>query len=746
MDDQIKKTATHLGKILLRLPRLKVGEIVRFAKGRRQFCLLGAADGAFLFDPAEKPTFIELAELKQQWKPMAKSWGTWRYDTADVLPLPMSMARRILVALKKSPNKQQLVHANYIRTVSAVTNVRFAWSKQIGALLKKARKAYYDGSPLMEDAEFDYLEDLVRAYDPKNPVLQQVGATPTERKVKLPYNMASLDKLKAGGSEASTWVKKSGGGPLYVSAKIDGMSMSVEYRNGNLVAAYSRGDGEIGQLSTEHAKLISTIPRTINAKGKVVVRGELVIPNSTFAAKYSKDFANPRNFVGGLINSKTAGPALKDCEFLAHALMGVKMTKQQANTVLRKYGFTLPPTLIIKSPTAALDATLSKRLATWKKELDMDIDGLVITVDNAKAAKQETDSGNPTFSRAFKETTTSFRAVVGEVEWNESRYGLLKPRIRLAKGVKHAGVTITYATAHNAAYVRDNGIGPGAVLELQRSGDVIPFVLRVIKKVKPQLPKGKWEWTSSGVDIQTIGAESIERTLQKLTHFFAALGVENVGYGVISKLHDAGLTSVPDILAASVRDLQEIEGFQNRMAQKVYDSIHKALSAVTLPQLAYASAIFDRGLGREKFGALFAEYGDEMFDWKGWTVEDVVEEVASIQGFGVKSARQFATGIKEFLRFFSLIKKWVTLKRPEKARSAKLKGKVIVWTGFRDAQQEQRVTSNGGKVGGSVSKDTTILVTKSLDATSSKAVKAKQLGVKVMSRSQFDAWLTKQGV
>ena len=216
----------------------------------------------------------------------------------------------------------------------------------------------------------------------------------------------------------------------------------------------------------------------------------------------------------------------------------------------------------------------------WYENLKLyEIDGIIVR-ENKYANPQTT---NPKNAFAFKMILADqvVETKVLEVEWNASKNGYLKPTIKV-ETCSIGGVTIQRATGFNGKFIQDHGIGPGAVVLLIRSGDVIPHISKVLQSVAPQLPSNPYNWTSTGVDIVLQNASKDSQVIGKqLLAFFQGMEVEGIGPGIISRFVGNGYDTIEKILAMTVEDIKELEGFQEKSAKKVYSSIHQQIKSVS---------------------------------------------------------------------------------------------------------------------------------------------------------------------
>ena len=355
-------------------------------------------------------------------------------------------------------------------------------------------------------------------------------------------------------------------------------------------------------------KYIKNIPLSF-PKSKVVIRGELIINEKVFKEKYAKDSANPRNMVSGLVNAKTLKEGIEDVEFIAYEIITddktqLKPTKQLR--VLKEYGFKVVHNLILNQDELDVEK-LSEILLDNKRNSEYEIDGIIIQSDT-EYVRNEKD--NPKYAFAFKMSMEDnfIEAEVEEVIWNISKHKLIKPKIRI-KPVNLNGVTITFASAFNAKFVVENSLGNGAKVVLTRSGDVIPFIIRIIKPAKkPDMPDLVYKWNDSNVDIIVEDDEEHVSDIKMISSFFSGMGIKNISDATVEKIYNHGYTSLLDIFKATKDDFEKIDGFQKKLAEKIYNNIHEGLKDTSIDILLGSSGIFGEGIGKRKLKVLFENF------------------------------------------------------------------------------------------------------------------------------------------
>lgn len=610
------------------------------------------------------------------------------------------------------------------------------------SILKLCSTKYYNtGTSPLSDRAFDALKDELMARKPNHPFLKQVGAPVTKvttsgsRKVKLPYPLFSLDKVKGDNGSLEKWLSRNKG-PYVVSDKEDGNSLEIVYDQGS-IGVYSRGDGIWGQ-DLSHLVPHLRIPRKVPYK-KLVVRAETIIAISTFNKQFGEKYKNARNLVAGAVNKRTIHEAIPYASVIAYEIIEPRIKPSEALGLLKSWGFEVVPHKVYRT----IDGVMLSKLLTYRRQKSKyEIDGLVIEQDSIN--KRPSPGDNPSYAVAFKENYSTTTTVLG-VDWEESQYGVLKPVVRV-KPLVLDGVTVKNVTGHNAWFI-ENGfrsgernklvkpIGKGAVVEITRSGGVIPHIVQVLSGARaPDLPKVPYTYNKSGIDIVLETDSNLVRDKQ-IASFFSTLGVDFIKLGIVQKITSSGLNTVPKILRASVEDFKRIPGFQERLAQKLWTSIKEKTREVPLDLLMSASGVFGFGLGARKFKPIVDKYPD-LLDWNKST-QQIIDLVSDLQGFQETTARKFALGLPKFQKWLRIVSIKPILPTRINPTGSKLKGQVVVFTGVRNQDLEKTIILQGGALGTTVNAKTTILIVKDPSSTSSKATRARSLGIPIMTIASF---------
>ena len=605
--------------------------------------------------------------------------------------------------------------------------------KQLSSIIKLANDNYYNETPLLTDNEYDIIKEYIEKKYPNNKAIKQIGAPVSKNKVKLPYEMASMDKIKPDTNALSNWTKKYDG-PYVLSCKLDGVSGLYVNEKG-VEKLYTRGDGIIGQDIT-HLLPILNLPK----KEGYAIRGEFIIPKKVFETKYKEKFANPRNLVSGIVNSKTLDEKVKDIHFVAYEVINpsLKPSEQMSELKALKHEVVMNKTLKELS-----NDKLSEILLEWRKEYEYEIDGVIVTNDKIYPRQ----SGNPEHAFAFKMVISDqvAEAKVVDVIWTPSKNGLIKPRVRI-EPIQLGGVTIEYATGFNGKFIEENKIGIGSVIQIIRSGDVIPYIKSVtVPAEHAKMPDVPYTWTSTHVDVVLENIEDDITVREKnVTTFFVTLKVDGLSSGNIKRFFNAGFDSVPEILKMKKEDFEKIEGFKSKLIEKIYTSIHENVEKATLIDIMVASNKIGKGLGEKKIKPIMDAFPNILTS--GDRPEVKIENLKSIKGIGDEIAKEFVINIPHFMCFLYACGLENKLSMPTAAPSVKhenidtshpLYNKKIVMSKIRDKEIIDSLSKYGALLEDSMKKDTFVLIVKSKEETSNKIDYAIKNNISIMTPEEF---------
>jgi len=560
--------------------------------------------------------------------------------------------------------------------------------------LKEASHAYYNtGVMIMTDNEYDSLRDQLEGAEPDHPFLHDVGAVPDGKACKLPYIMASLNKIKPDTGSVGTFVQKATVKAWFVSEKLDGIS--ALWFKGRL---YLRGDGETGVDITLMAMYLKGLAAT-----KYAVRGELIVPRKVLPSG-----TLARSWVNGQLHQKTPIPQeLSLIHFVAYEIVApVTLTSQEQFSELRKAGFEVPWSQLIHQEFVN-DESLGKMLQTRREISTYDTDGIVIAENRAEPPT--TVVKNPIHKVAFKMLLDDqcAKTMVVDVEWNASAHGFLIPRLKITPVVVGTA-RIEYVTAHNAKFVVDNKIAPGTVIIVKRSGDVIPAVERIVTaSAEPKMPEGSWKW--NGVHLELSGdTVSKEVLVAQFVRFSGKFELVGLGPGVAQKLVNAGLDTPGKICRASTATLVATVG--KALGPKLAAQFAGLATGTTELQWMVASNCMPRGIGETRLTALFAVEADPR-KWSelpavpaGLSAETVQEILGAMPAYLKWRETQTPAGLPPFPILATPSTSVVAVTAPQTQKGT------VCFSGVRDKALEADLTAAGWKSVDSITKSLTLLV------------------------------------
>jgi len=585
----------------------------------------------------------------------------------------------------------------------------------------------------ISDEKYDLIVDTIKTRDPD--YHSTIGHTVREgeNRVRLPYWLGSMDKIKPEDVNVITrWVLKNPADKYIIETKLDGISALFIFKN-NEKKLYTRGDGIIGADISYLIEYVNNIPNNLNSE--IVVRGELIMKKRTFETKFSSNYANPRNMVAGRLGGKILREGIHDIDFIAYEIITEQEEESPSTQInrLNSTGFTTVRNQIIS--TVEIEELINS-LFLFKETSEYEIDGIIVQPDKEYIRNI---SGNPDYAFAFKmrfEENLKQTEVL-EVEWNISKWGQLKP-IVIIKPIQLGGVTNSKATGHNGKFIFDNNIGPGAIISITRSGDVIPYIVAVIQPAtEPQMPDipYKWDETRTNIFTETNGCEMC---VKLLTSFFSSLGVKFVSESTIRKLHNNGYNNLFKILRVTEDEISVIETFGKVSAKRIYNNIHNNLQNLSIPLVLGASGVFGFGLGKKRIETLFKDIPDILTIYKNISRDEMIERVLNVEGFAEKTALKIVDNLIWADKLILLLSEFATFEKEIIENDNEfIFSKKFVMSGFRDKNLENEIVRKGGKIVSSVSKNTDFLIVKNLNETSSKIIKARELSIRVIEVEEF---------
>ena len=607
--------------------------------------------------------------------------------------------------------------------------------EQLSKIIKEANKVYYNDNPILSDNEYDIIKEYMESKYPENKILNEIGAPISKKeKVDLPYFMGSMDKLKTEES-INKWIEKYTS-DYVISAKLDGVS-GLYSTEGGVPKLYTRGNGTVGQDIT-HLIPYLKLPNDLG----LTIRGEFIIEKAVFEQYYKTDFANPRNFVAGVINSKTVNKEkIKHIDFVAYEVITPLLPIKEQIKYLKSKRVEC---VLNEEKDIITVEFLSKMLVSWRESYKYEIDGIIVTHNKI----YERQDKNPEHSFAFKMMLTEqiAEAKVVNVIWNPSKDGYLKPKIQI-EPVRLGGVKIEYATAFNAKFIEDKKLGVGAIVKIIRSGDVIPYIMDVTQPAtKINFPDVPYYWNDTHIDIILEDSTSNLDVIHKnITIFFTTLNVKQLSEGNVKRIIDAGYSNVPSILKMSIGDFLKIDGFKEKTSENIFQSIQDKITTSSLSTFMVASNMFGHGFGKKKFDIILKSYPNILTD----TVEcSILEErLISIKGIALKTATDFCRKKDRFVDFMKECNLHDKLNDDtDKSKTTLIETdnehvlfeKNIVFTGFRDAKLIDFLeTKYSVKISSSVNSKTFALIVKDISEDNSKIQRAIVLKKPIYTKTDF---------
>ena len=619
--------------------------------------------------------------------------------------------------------------------------------------IKYASQKYYSGYPVISDNEFDSMVEELRSLDPSNKLLTTTGwgFDPSEVKYgeKVPHHYQEVGSInnKPRKVEDIPINLRSSNVSSRISAKLDGLSCVLYYKDGKMFQALTRGNGKLGiDVTNKVNYILREDVRYRNIPGFTgAIRGELVISNENWnkIPASSDPSKNPRNYASGIINRHEISDELKYVDLVVYKIIAWENCKEYVNTFsmtekLACYFEHVVDELTINNGEKITEELLKKLFDEFREKYPCD--GCVITNNNIKY-----NTNSPDFiydEVAFKFESERAVTTIDHIEWNFSRTGMMKP-VAVVNTVSLAGTNVSRCTCFNAKYVIENVLGRGAVVEIEKSGEIIPDMQRVIKQAEaPDIPRicprcGR-ELELVGADLKCTNSRCAGMDRADLMHWTDIIAdVDGLGGKIKEDFFDScGIYSVEMLYeylptycfgdSATENKLKEMTG---KLIDQKVDAV-RALVALNIPRLGWKSAekIVDAGL----FGKLADSprvFGMEEFD-------DVIHEIEEVVKTATRKSIEANIYKVERLRF---LKGRVVVFNHNSKDNPDTKGDVCI-TGklsMKRAEFEEIIRNAGYNPVGKVNKNTLYLITDNPNGSSSKNRAANELGIPKISESEF---------
>ena len=624
---------------------------------------------------------------------------------------------------------------------------------ELEKLIVKYQTSYYNGEGEISDAEFDALWDELKALDPNNAVLQRVGADSGNfEKIHHVMPMGSQEKA-ANPEQFLVWAAKHEYEEYLVEYKLDGASLELQYENGYLVRAVTRGDGSIGDDITANAKKMGGVNAAIYKDGELVpftggIRGEVIMTHEVHK-KYFSDKANCRNAANGLMKRKdgTGSEYLKLIVYDALSTNGQSYFTNEKEKIawLMACGFNVVRLVICKNAERVI--AYRAKIMEERKDIEYDIDGLVVKEN--RIDYEDASRARPDRQIAFKFSLEEATTVLREVEWSQS--GATYTPVAIFDEVELNGTKVQRASLANPDTMRKLDVRIGSHVVVVKRGEIIPKIESVVEEKDIQTSEIVFpsvcetcgtKLVDEGSRLYCPNKACSKRVLHQLLKFVQTVDIRDLGETLVTQLFkNSRLKCISDIYTLTVDELVPYflneESMENEKrslgAEKVYKSI-QAHKNMTLP-------VFLAGFDIEGFGETLAEKlvqsGFNTLDKLLLATED---QIADVYGFAQIMAHTIVQGLSEnAAEMRRLVQDGIIT--IESASGGKLAGKSFCFTGelvtMKRQDAEQLVKKNGGICKSSVTKDLTYLVTNDTTSGSSKNVKAAALGIPVITEEQF---------
>lgn len=637
------------------------------------------------------------------------------------------------------------------------------------------KKYYTEDSPEIDDYEYDVLYVRLQQLEAEFPQLvskasptQKVGGALLNQFEKVVHTVA-MESLHDSFSEQELLdfdrkVRSVVDTPIYiVEPKFDGLSVSIEYRDGVFVRGSTRGDGLVGEDVTENIRMIRTVPKKLKtALPYIEVRGEVYMSHESFLKlcerqelNDEKPFKNPRNAAAGSLRQKnpkvTASRVLDIFIFNVQQISGTELHyHDESLRFLEELGFTVPPYF---AACACIEEVINevRKIGEMRGKLDYSIDGAVIKVNSFAQREQLGSTAKfPKWAEAFKYPPEEKEAKLLNIEINVGRTGVLTPTA-IFEPVTLAGTTVSRSTLHNQDFISEKDIRVGDTVILRKAGEIIPEVVKIVSHAEDSQPYILPSLCPScGTEVIREQGEAATRCtnpecpaqlLRHLIHFSSrdAMDIDGLGPAVIEQLVKKGFLSSPaDLYVLKMNQLLDMERMGEKSSQNLLDAIERTKEN-DLYRLIFALGIPHIGLKAAKLLASYFKSMDAIF------AADV-EEISAIDGYG----RIMAESVSYFFHLPNTARligrlrdAGVNMLCKTVISDTRFAGKTFVLTGtlptLSRAEASALIEKLGGKVSGSVSKKTDYVLAG--EDAGSKLVKAQQLGISVLSEEEFKQML-----
>jgi len=619
--------------------------------------------------------------------------------------------------------------------------------QELAELIRYHSDLYYNqGKPELSDAEFDVLLDEMKRLDPNNACLSEIGANPTfGKKVKHATLMGSLDKAKTWG-EVEKWYGEVGQGKkLVVAPKFDGLAIKILYKNGKFFQAATRGDGEMGQDVSANAQQMKSIPKDLHNDFTGELRGEVYMRKSVWEKQ--GDAANPRNAAAGsLLQKDPMITGQRNLDFYCYDAIFADPSAKLFTTENAKLAFigslgvSVVPAKLFDAADPSLQAHLVEYENSLRQKLDYEIDGMVISLDDLNAQAEVGWTGKcPKGKIAYKFRPEQKQAEIVRVNWFVGRMGRITP-VAVITPTKLAGTMVTNVSLHNLANVRALELHVGDTVLVEKAGEIIPQVVRVISRTQATSPQsvvpdtcpacGRGVMQDAGVNLFCGNESCPAQFVRKVMHYLETLNVLGIGEGIVEKLCRSGMvTKLADLYYLDQSKLPQVLGGA-RIAEKVYLAI--------MEKNEIELAVFLDALGIDGLGTTTSKLIAKKFKTLDEVFNAAEADLTSLEGIGLLTAQKIILGLVEMSETIKGLRAVIEVKSVE-VKTGGLSGKSFCLTGAMSKNRaviEKEIEAAGGEIK-SCGRGLGFLVQADPTSTSSKSEKARKMGVKIISEAEL---------
>lgn len=636
---------------------------------------------------------------------------------------------------------------------------------ELVSLLRRYKEAYYNGEPLVEDMVYDALEDDLRRLDPDHPFLSEVGAPVPEGKMKWEkvshlMPMSSLNKVNSISGIRQWYASLNAGNTLLSwSEKLDGISICLNYEGGTLKSAITRGDGQVGEDIMANVVLMRGVIRELSQPLTGSVRGEIILTHDMWREHFP-EFSNPRNAASGISKRESRDKA-QDCQYLTIKCYDLQTSQvplrneEEKFFFLKSLGFQTPNYGVGRTPDE-LNTLYDEYTASLREELNYDIDGLVIRLEDLSAFERAGErGGNPHGAVALKFAAEGAVTVLEAVEWQVGNTGRITP-VAIFEPVNLVGAEVGRASLYNYAYIQELNLHLTDEILVVRANDVIPRVEKVVSSLgeasdprhgciieapskcpecsNPTAWEGEYLVCTGGVECPANKAGLIKQWISELD-------IKDWGDFIVEELVAQGLVNdIPDLYRLKHQDIATLRNSNdavvgNSTATKLLRQLREG-STTTLPTII-------GGLG---IPGIRTSSAQKIVNAGYGAISEITRlteaQVVSIPSFGHKKAQAFVHGIKVRKNVLEelVLNRYVEIEKSTTSASGSLRGKKVVLTGSMTKTRDvikRDIKAAGGSVSSSVSGSTDYLVAADLYSTTSKANDARKRNIPIITEKEL---------